>query len=410
MSGPAGGSASALAESAAESATGGPAGGGVPSVLHVAQPVEGGVAGYVAAAAADQARRGWDVAVACPGRGRLPADLAALGVRWLEWEAGRSPGPGVPGEARRLRALVRQTCPHAVHLHSSKAGLAGRLALRGAVPTLFQPHGWSWLAARGATARAALAWERAAARWTGLLVCVGEGEAALARGQGLRGEVAVVRNGVDLGRFRPAGAGARAEARALLGLPGHAPLALCAGRVTRQKGQDVLAGAWDMVAAECPDALLAVVGDGDLLPSLRASAGPGVVFAGAVGDVRPWYAAADLVVLPSRWEGLPLTALEALASGLAVVASDVPGLSEVVTRKVGALVPPEDAAALARAVAVRLRQPALAREEGEAGVRRAGDFDLRVSLGRLAALTSGIIGKMGGVARAGAGATGATAG
>nr|BFE86789.1 hypothetical protein GCM10020093_093900 [Planobispora longispora] len=123
--------------------------GATPSVLHLAQPVEGGVAVYVAAVAADQTRRGWDVAVACPGRGRLPAELAALGVRWLEWEAERSPGRGLPDEARRLRRLVGRFRPDAVHLHSSKAGLVGRAVIRGAVPTLFQPHGWSWLAARG---------------------------------------------------------------------------------------------------------------------------------------------------------------------------------------------------------------------------------------------------------------------
>ncbi|GAT65225.1 glycosyl transferase family 1 [Planomonospora sphaerica] len=362
-----------------------------PSVLHVSRPVDGGVAGYVAALAADQVRRGWNVAVACPGSGRLPDELAALGVQWLRWEASRSPGAGVPGEARRLRRLIDGFAPHAVHLHSAKAGLAGRAVLRGRIPTLFQPHGWSWLAARGAAARAALAWERAAARWAGLLVCVGEGEAALAREQGLRGNFTVVRNGVDLDRFRPAGPGGRAAARRLLGLPEHAPLAVCVGRVTRQKGQDLLVGAWERVTRVCPDARLAVVGDGDLRPALGAAAGPGVVFADAVADVRPWYAAADVVVLPSRWEGLPLTALEALASGRPLVAADVPGLSEVVTPRVGALVPPEDAGALAEAVALRLRHPVLAHQEGEAAVARAADFGIRPVLDRLAALTWRVI-------------------
>jgi glycosyltransferase involved in cell wall biosynthesis len=55
------------------------------------------------------------------------------------------------------------------------------------------------------------------------------------------------------------------------------------------------------------------VGGGDLLEPLRRSAPPGVIFTGPITDTRPWYAAADLVVLPSRWEGLPLTLLEALA-------------------------------------------------------------------------------------------------
>ncbi|GII00972.1 hypothetical protein Pta02_29800 [Planobispora takensis] len=359
---------------------------GVPSVLHVAQPVDGGVAVYVAAVAADQARRGWNVAVACPGRGRLPAELAALGVRWLEWEAGRSPGPCCPGEARRLRRLADGFGPHVVHLHSSKAGLAGRAAIRGAVPTFFQPHGWSWLASRGAMAGAALAWERTAARWTGLTVCVSEGEAALARDGGLRGNLTVVRNGVDLDRFRPADAAGKARAREMLGVPADDPLVVCVGRVTRQKGQDVLAAAWEPVVRRCPRARLAIVGDGDLRPALRT--GPGMLFTGAVDDARPWYAAADVVVLPSRWEGLPLTALEAMACGRSLVASGIPGLREVVTGETGALVPPEDDLALAEAVLLRLLHPELARLEGEAGALRAAGFGLRDALDRLAALTS----------------------
>ncbi|GIH89773.1 glycosyltransferase [Planobispora siamensis] len=385
--------------------TGRPAGdGAVPSVLHVAQPVDGGVAVYVAAVAADQARRGWNVAVACPGRGRLPADLDALGVRWLEWEAGRSPGPCCPGEARRLRRLADGFGPHVVHLHSSKAGLAGRAAIRGTVPTLFQPHGWSWLASHGAMAGAALAWERTAARWTGLTVCVSEGEAALARDRGLRGNLTVVRNGVDLDRFRPADAAGKARAREALGVSADDPLVVCVGRVTRQKGQDVLVAAWEEVARRCPRARLAIVGDGDLRPALRT--GPGVLFTGAVDDARPWYAAADLVVLPSRWEGLPLTALEAMACGRSLVASGIPGLREVVTGETGALVPPDDDQALAEALVRRLLHPELARREGEAGSARAAGFGLRDALDRLAALTSRAAG-IGGTPGPGVGCGGA---
>jgi glycosyltransferase involved in cell wall biosynthesis len=354
-------------------------------VLHVAQPVDGGVAGYVLAACLDQLARGWAVALACPDGGWLPAEADRLGVPRLSWTAVRAPGPRVAAEAGRLGRVVDRYRPRVVHLHAAKAGLAGRLYLRRRLPTMFQPHGWSWLAAAGALRTASLAWERTATRWTGMFVCVGAEEAAQGRAEGVRGRYVVVRNGVDLARFRPADGRARAAARHRLGAEPGAPLVVCVGRVTRQKGQDVLLSAWPRVRARRPDAELVLVGDGDLVPVLRGRATPGVRFAGGVPDVRDWLAAADLVVLPSRWEGLPLTALEALATGRPIVASAVPGLVEVVTPAVGALVPPEDPTALAEQIARRIHDPQLSTVEGAEAARHAAGFDHRLTFDRLAA-------------------------
>jgi len=175
-----------------------------PSVLHVAQPTDGGVGRYVAAAAADQRDRGWAVTVACPPDGWLPQALAEARVPSLAWPAAREPGSASTAEVLRLRGLVAAVRPDVVHLHSSKAGLAGRLAVRGRRRTFFQPHGWSWLATTGSVAAATLRWERMATRWTDLLVCVGSGEAEAGREARLRAPFAVVRNGVDLTAFAPA--------------------------------------------------------------------------------------------------------------------------------------------------------------------------------------------------------------
>jgi glycosyltransferase involved in cell wall biosynthesis len=357
------------------------------SVLHVSQPVDGGVAGYVLAACADQVARGWDVAVACPDEGQLPEELARLGIRQLTWRAVRSPGPEAMTEARRLDQLIDRYGPRVVHLHASKAGLAGRVYPGRRPPVMFQPHGWSWLAVDGAMRTASVAWERAATRRTALFVCVGAQEAQEGRAHGVRGRYAVIRNGVDLQRFRPAGGTARRRARLLLGVGPDVPLAVCAGRLTRQKGQDVLLAAWPAIRAALPAAELALVGDGDLRESLIAGATPGVRFAGGVPDVRDWLAAADLVVVPSRWEGLPLIALEAMATGRSVVGSAIPGLVEVVQDSVGALVPPDDPAALAVALTRRLGRPGLSRVEGTAAARHAERFDTRHTHERLAATT-----------------------
>ena len=228
-----------------------------------------------------------------------------------------------------------------------------------------------------------MSWERFASRWTTLAVCVGEGEASLARHLGLPGPSTVVRSGVDLARFRVASEQDRRAAREALCLPQSAPVAVCMGRVTRQKGQDLLAAAWPRVRAVHPDAVLAMVGDG----SLPSPVPPGVRLAGPTEDPWTWYAAADVIVFPSPWEGLPLTLLEALAVGRSIVGTDIPGIAEVLPADAGALVPLGDEAALADAVALRLGDTGQAGREGDAGrafAERAAD--IRRTHDRLAAL------------------------
>ena len=358
------------------------------------QPTDAGVAAYVAALCSDQQARGWGVTVACPDGGRLADELALGEISRIPWRANRAPGAGTAAEALRLRRSLDDVRPDVVHLHSSKAGLAGRLAVHGRIPTVFQPHGWSWLAASPRLATATLGWERFAARWTTLFVCVGEGEAVQGRACRIPGRFCVVPNGVDLTRFRRAEAGDQQRARSALGLPELGPLAVCVGRVTRQKGQDVLLSAWRSVRDTCPTARLALVGDGELLDTLRSQAPPAVDFVGPVDDAHLWYLAADVVVLPSRWEGLPLTLLEALAVGRSVVGSDIPGIADALPKQAGALVAMEDVAALADAISHRLRNPEVARSEGRAGADyAAAEADVHRTFDAIAEITVSLAGR-----------------
>ena len=324
-----------------------------------------------------QVERGWRVAVACPLEGDLPRWVTAAGARHLAWRASRAPGPSVVGETLRLRKLVRAFAPDLVHLHSAKAGLAGRLAISGRIPTVFQPHAWSFHASGGAVGRGALLWERRASRRADVIVCVSDRERAQGEAAGVRATWRVVPNGVDLDRFRPRD---RAEARRALGLdPG--PLAVCIGRLSRQKGQDILVDAWRTVAAALPDARLALVGGGPDETMLRARAGPGILFPGPTSEVETWLAAADVIALPSRWEGMSLSMLEAMAAGRSIVISDVAGAREAVDNASGAVVPPEDRPALAEALRERLTDPELREREGRSARRRAESrFSLENSL------------------------------
>ncbi|MFD3332669.1 glycosyltransferase [Streptomyces sp. NPDC058700] len=347
------------------------------SVLHAVQPGDGGVARVVADLVRDQLRAGMRVTVACPPGTPLAAAVRAEGAGVHVWRAGRDPGPRLVRETLDLARLIRTAGPDLVHAHSAKAGLCARLALRGALPTVYQPHAWSFEAVEGTVAALARRWERRAARWTHRIVCVSEAERRTGEEAGVRASWSVIHNGVDVARFADTSTDARAAAS---DRSGDGPVVVCVGRLCRQKGQDTLLAAWPAVLAQIPTARLVLVGDGPDGERLRAGAPPSVRFTGAVDDTTPWYRAADLVVLPSRWEGMALAPLEAMASGRPVVVSDVDGARESLPpgHEPLCLVPPGDPAALAAAVGRLLGRPELRRSLGrQAHEHVLSRFDVR---------------------------------
>ncbi|MGD9751172.1 MAG: glycosyltransferase [Acidimicrobiia bacterium] len=338
-------------------------------VLHVAQPNVAGVTRCVAELALHQHRHGWQVVVAQPADAETDARLRSAGVTVRPWTASRHPLHGLRTEYRSLQRIVAETDPDIVTLHSSKAALVGRLVLRGSRVTVVLPHAWSFLAARGPMRHAAAWWERFAQRWTNSIVAVGEGEVAAGLRRRIYGPYALVSNPAST-IDAPWGAHrSREEARASLGVANHVPLLVCVGRLCEQKGQDVLLRAWPAVRAAVPDAELVLIGDGPWQQQLedQAAGDPSVRFLGWLADSRPWLAAADVVTLPSRWEGLSLVQLEAMAAARSLVMTEVAG-SELVRRAgAGAVVPLEDADSLAAALVERLQDRHGADAEGRCG-------------------------------------------
>ena len=214
---------------------------------------------------------------------------------------------------------------------------------------------------RGLYHRIVLALERRVFAQTPQIVAIAKiGRSEIANLYGVPPErLAVVYNGVDLGRFHPANRSRfRGDARAEAGLPSSAFTALFVGSGFARKG---LATAIEAIAA-FPDreSRLVVVGKGDPQPyqaiAARSGVGARIVWLGARSDLERWYAAADIVVLPSRYEPFGNVHLEALASGLPVVASARAGGAEVITEGVnGAVVDPVDSRAVTAALG-RFRQ------------------------------------------------------
>ena len=356
------------------------------TVLHVSHTGEGGAGKVVADVVRDQVARGWKVTVATEPASGLAEAVADAGGHMTPWSATRNPTPRLPGELARLRGIIRAAQPDVVHLHSSKAGLCGRLALRGRLPTLFQPHGWSFEASRGALERAVVGWERFGARWADAVVSVSRAERDRGLGKGIDAAYRVIPNGVDLARFPEADDAARRHARGRVGAD-DAPLVVCVGRLSHAKGQDVLVEAWATVRSEVPGAALALVGDGEDLERLRGLAREGVLFVGHRTDVADWLAASDVVAVPSRWEGMSLGMLEAMATGRSIVITDVPGARETLDGT-AAIVPPEDPPALAEAITRRLLDASLRKAEGSAAALRAREgHDLRETMRLVAELT-----------------------
>ena len=337
-------------------------------VVHVSRPVTEGTAVVALSYVRDQLERGWNVTLVCPSDGWLGYAARDLGARVRWWQARREPTRGVLGETLALRSILAEHRPDVVHLHGAKAGLVGRLAVRGREVTFYQPHGWSFLAVEGRKADLALRWERRSARWTDTVVCVSQDEQRLAGDHAIDAHTLVLPNGIDLTTWPPAAASERAEARVELDLP-EGPLAVCVGRLSRQKGQHDLLDAWPEVRRAVPEATLVLVGDGPDRAELEARAQelPGVRLVGARTDVRRWLVAADVVVAPSRWEGMALVPLEAMACARSIVATRAVGVEETVPDGAGAVVDLEAPDDIAAALAHRLRHRDQADDEGLVG-------------------------------------------
>ncbi len=350
-------------------------------VLHASQPTTEGVARCVADLVHDQVAAGLDVWVACPARPWLADEVTAIGAHHVDWEARRAPQTFV-AEAFRLGRSVRSIRPDIIHLHSSKAGLAGRIAVRPTTHIVFQPHAWSFYGLPGILVRTGMRWERWAARRSARILCVSVEEMEDGKAAGIpASRMVVIPNGIDLRRFRVASRGDRDTARTQLGLD-DSPVVLCVGRLSRQKGQDLLLDVWPEVLASVPEANLIFVGDGPARQALEGRGHSRVTFAGNQGDVRPWLAAADLVVAPSRWDGGSLATIEALAAGRPLVATAVAGVATLVAAD--AIVPLDDPQALGDAIVLRLLDPSVGSIEAErARERVAQHYDIAVTSERV---------------------------
>lgn len=334
-------------------------------VLHVISEMgTGGAEALVAGMARSGPEFGWESAVASAGGHRAEA-LRALGVPTFTVPVARRRATGVLRATAATRSAIRRFRPQVVLAHNVSASLVARLAvLPRRLPLLTVFHGVAEADHAGAA--------RVLRRTSRTVVAVADAGADRLRAAGI--DPVVIPNAV----FPQPARVDRDAVRAVHGVGRDVPVALCAARLEPQKRHDVLLEAWAKLDR---DAVLWLAGDGSLGDDLRRRAADlGVAdrvrFLGNRCDVPDLLAAADVTVLTSDWEGMPIAVLESLAAGRPVVASDVDGVREALAGGGGVVVPRRDPAATADALRSLLFDPALRADLAEAGrasVRREHD-------------------------------------
>ncbi len=269
---------------------------------------------------------------------------------------------------------VRSVKPDLVHLHSSKAGLIGRVAARRAgVPAVFTAHGWGFTdGVPWRRKNVVLLSEWVAAKWTQKIITVSEADRRLAlRYRVARPEaLATIHNGVPDTPERAAP-------------ESNPPTVIMVARFVPQKDPHLLLEALTEIDPSTYRLLL--VGDGPGRPQAEAHARTlglrNVTFLGTRDDVPDLLARSHVFVLPTKWEGFPISILEAMRAGLPVIASDVGGVREAVGEgETGFLVPRGDAATLRKRLELLLKNSELRAHLGAEGRRR---FEAHFGLERM---------------------------
>ncbi len=285
----------------------------------------------------------------------------------------------------RLARILRRGRYDLVHAHTPKGGLIGMAAARlaGVRRRVYTVHGLPLETAAGAKRRLLATAERTSCRLATRLLAVSPSlrDRCIELGLCPPGKMGILGHGtacgVSLERFTqtPALLAAAAELRRSAGVPASAMVIGYVGRIVGDKGIDPLVEAFGRIAQRRPDVWLAVIGDPEPdRGALRAETldtierHPRIWRVPFADAIEPYYAAIDLLVLPSRREGFGYTLVEAAAMELPTIATRVTGcVNAVIDGETGLLVPPDDAPSLEAAMERLLADPDLRRRMGAAG-------------------------------------------
>ena len=326
----------------------------------------------------------FEVAVACEGRGYLVDELNKRGIPVYALSIANRLSFRSLAQCWRLMKLL---APDVLHTHGGTAGFYGRLISR-ITPVRAVVHTYHGLHYLHSDSRAKKLLHRfvdhVLLRFTDRIICVSEGDFDLGVRWGIVNPTAamVIRNGIDIARYSryayPETSTQRRNARIGQTIVGTI------GRLHVQKGQIYLLEAARLVLNKYPSTIFQIIGTGELERQLKEKAielgiADHVQFLGARTDVPDLLAAMDLFVLPSLWEGQPITLMEAMASCTPIIATDIDGISEMIEpSRDGLLVPAGNASDLADAIALLLSDSSLAQKLSQHAFDKVvREFDIR---------------------------------
>lgn len=325
-------------------------------------------------------------------RARYPFPITVL----TEYQRGKrlKNAFGLAAGMTRFMRLIRSFRPDVVESFTHDANLLGMIAAWiGGVPVRIATHHGQF--ARLSRAVKTLHRRVVNSRLTSVCVCVSERARAQASEEGIRTEkISVIANGV-----RPVerDALAREQTRAVLGIGTDEKMILTVGRLVPEKAQDVLIDAAGLLGDRGSGVKVMIAGEGPCRAALQERIEAGGLtdrcfLLGNREDVGALLNAADLFILSSRTEGMPLALMEALSLGLPAIGTDLEGIRALIGDGGGVIVPVGDAAELSRALAALLMDPDAAAEMGRRGaeqIRR--EFSLDASLKKYAALMAAFL-------------------
>lgn len=306
-------------------------------ILHITQS-NGGVEEYLKMFFSHIDKEHFEVEIICPNYPSMIEEMKKLGVKVHVVNMKRN--MSLFSDLKdyiKIKKYIKSSNPDIVHVHSSKAGVIGRIAaVRSKVPCVYNAHGWSFSMDTSKMKKMIYAFiERICARYTAKIINISDGEKKLAIKYKIAKEdkMITIYNGIDLIKYNRVYI--RNDVLSKLNIPENAFVIGMVGRITKQKSPETFISIAERISRIFENAYFILVGDGDLKEEIQGiiekkKLKDKVIITGWTNEVAKYVSIFDIGILTSKWEGFGLVLAEYMAMGKPIIASNVGGIPYVI--------------------------------------------------------------------------------